>query len=128
MRRRHWGDDRGAAAVEFALVFPILVVILFGIVEFGSVYNAQLQLTSAAREGARTMAVSGDPAAARTATLNATVGLSPALTAANITVTPTTCTTTTDVTVRITYDKPFLTGMFGAAIALTGEASRRCFG
>lgn len=126
-RRRHWGDDRGAAAVEFALVFPILVVILFGIVEFGSVYNAQLQLTSAAREGARTMAVTGDPAAARTAALNATVGLSP-LTAANITVTPTSCTSTTDVLVRISYDKPFLTGMFGATIALTGEASRRCFG
>ena len=128
MRRRLWGDDRGAAAVEFALVFPLLAVMLFGIVEFGSVYNAQLMLTSAAREGARTMAVTGSPAAASASVLAAAGSLSPGLAAGDVSVSPAACTSTTDVEVTITYDKPFLTGLFGASVELTGVASRRCFG
>ena len=45
--------DRGAAAVEFALVLPVLLLILFGIIDFGRALNAQIELTGAAREGAR---------------------------------------------------------------------------
>lgn len=123
-----WGSDRGAAAVEFALVFPMLVLVLIGIVEYGSVFNTQLMLTSAAREGARAMAVTGDAAQARTAVINAAIGLSPALTAANVTVTPTSCTATTNVSVTIVYAKPYLTGLFGATIALEGKSTRKCFG
>ena len=52
-------DERGAAAVEFALVLPILVMFIFGIVEFGRAYNARIKLTSAVREGARAVALGG---------------------------------------------------------------------
>jgi hypothetical protein len=45
--------DRGAAAVEFALVVPVLLIVVFGIIDFGRMLNAQLQVTEAAREGAR---------------------------------------------------------------------------
>lgn len=45
--------DRGAAAVELALVMPLLLLIIFGIVDFGRMYNTQITLTQAAREGAR---------------------------------------------------------------------------
>ncbi len=128
MRRIHWRSDRGAAAVEFALVFPVLVLILFGIVEFGSIYNAQLMLTSAAREGARTMAVTGDPAAAKAAVLAASIGMSPALTAAEVSVSPSACAATSNVTVLLSYDKPYLTGLFGATVQLTGKATRLCNG
>ncbi|HSK18053.1 MAG TPA: TadE/TadG family type IV pilus assembly protein [Longimicrobiales bacterium] len=51
--RMRWADDRGAAAVEFALVMPILIVILFGIIEFARIWNTKQTLTDAAREGAR---------------------------------------------------------------------------
>ena len=51
--RRGWGEERGAAAVEFALVLPILVLILFGMIEFGGAYHAQLMVTGAAREAAQ---------------------------------------------------------------------------
>lgn len=49
-RRRH---DRGAAAVEFALVLPILCMLLFGIVSFGFAISDKVALVNAVREGAR---------------------------------------------------------------------------
>lgn len=49
--------EQGAAAIEFALVLPVLVVLLFGIIEFSLMYNRQQALHSAAREGARVAAL-----------------------------------------------------------------------
>lgn len=46
-------DDEGLAAVEFALLLPVLVVLLFGIVVTGLVFIGRLQVQAAAREGAR---------------------------------------------------------------------------
>jgi Flp pilus assembly protein TadG len=45
--------ERGASAVEFALVAPLLILLVFGIVEFSITYNRQQGLHAAAREGAR---------------------------------------------------------------------------
>ena len=43
--------------VEFALIVPILLILLFGIIEFGRAYNTQIALQGAAREGARALAL-----------------------------------------------------------------------
>jgi len=51
-------EEDGAAAVEFALLLPLLVVLLFGFIQFGTAFNTKIQATNAAREGAR-MAVVG---------------------------------------------------------------------
>jgi hypothetical protein len=56
MRERS-ADDRGAAALEFAIVVPFLLTLVFGMIEFGFVFQAQLALTHAAREGARLASV-----------------------------------------------------------------------
>lgn len=53
IRRCRTADDRGAALVEFALIFPFLALILFGIIEFGLAMNDYQSLRQAAREGAR---------------------------------------------------------------------------
>ena len=50
-------DDRGAAAAEMALIMPILLLLVFGIIDFGRMLNAQITLTQAAREGARSQAL-----------------------------------------------------------------------
>lgn len=49
--------DRGAAAVEMALVMPLLVLFAFGIIDMGRLFNAEIQLSQAAREGARIAAL-----------------------------------------------------------------------
>ncbi|MBN1998114.1 pilus assembly protein [candidate division KSB1 bacterium] len=49
--------EQGQSIVEFALVAPILVLLLFGIIEFGRIFETVNVLTSAAREGARVAAV-----------------------------------------------------------------------
>ncbi len=54
---RRCSDERGAAAVEFALVVSLLLVIVFGIIAFGRVYSELEVMESAAREGARAAAV-----------------------------------------------------------------------
>jgi Flp pilus assembly pilin Flp len=46
------GED-GAAAVEFALLLPLLILLLFGFIHFGLAFNTRIQATNAAREGAR---------------------------------------------------------------------------
>ena len=58
-RGRRIGRDRqdGAVAVEFALIAPILILILAGVVQFGIVYSQYQVLQGAAREGARCAAV-----------------------------------------------------------------------
>lgn len=57
-RGLHWRRDDGAVAIEFALVLPILVVLVFGIVQFGLFFNRQQGVHAAAREGARIAALS----------------------------------------------------------------------
>lgn len=46
-------DERGANLLEFALVVPVLMLIVFGIIEFGVAYNNSLALRAGAQEGAR---------------------------------------------------------------------------
>ena len=50
-------NNKGASIVEFALILPILVMMVFGIFQFGIAYNNWIALTHAAREGARLAAV-----------------------------------------------------------------------
>lgn len=52
-------NDKGQSAVEFALVFPILLLVLLGMAEFGWMFNAKISTNSAAREAARVRAVLG---------------------------------------------------------------------
>lgn len=121
-------SERGSVAVEFALVLPLLVAVLLGIVEFGRAYNAQITVTAAAREGAREMSIQGTAASAQTAVQAASPALSPQLTKAQIKVTPTTCTPGTKVTVTVNYRLDFLTGFLADGVDLTGKGVMRCGG
>ena len=123
--------ERGASAVEFAFIVPLLIVLVLGIAEFGHAFQVQGTLSAAAREGVRAMALQNDPAAARAAVRNAASSLTPGVTDAQITITPATCPAgagTTNVRVTIAYRMPFLTSFFGTGIGLTGTGVMRCNG
>ena len=123
--------ERGATVVEFAFIVPLLIVLVLGIAEFGRAFQVSGTLSAAAREGVRVMALQNDPAAARTAVRNAAPSLNPAVTNAQITITPASCPTgATSTTVRVTvsYPMPFLTGFFGSGVTLSGTGVMRCNG
>jgi Flp pilus assembly protein TadG len=131
-RRLH--GERGASAVEFAMIVPLLLALVLGIAEFGHAFSVQGTLSAAAREGARVMALQNDQTAARTAVRTAASTVSPAITNAQITITPASCPLTggtsssTYVDVTISYPKPFLTGLFGSGVGLTAKGVMRCNG
>jgi len=58
-RRR--GQDEGASAVEFALVVLPLLLIVFGIINFGVIFGQQLALNNGVRQGVRMAVVAGNP-------------------------------------------------------------------
>jgi Flp pilus assembly protein TadG len=78
-RRNIIRNERGQTMVEFALVIPILCVVLFGILQFGALYNDYVTLTDATRVGARKAATSrheaNPAAAAEAAARNSAKGL-----------------------------------------------------
>ncbi|WP_427129825.1 TadE/TadG family type IV pilus assembly protein [Pseudarthrobacter sp. S9] len=123
---RAQGRERGAAAVEFALVVPILLSLVVGIVEFSYTYNLQISVTQAAREAARTMAIKNDQGLAQAAAVAGAPGLDPA--GFTYAFTPGTCVAGSNARVQITYTANTLTGLFGTSVTVSGTGAMRCFG
>ena len=98
--------------VEFAIVLPVLVLFLFGVIEFTRGYNAKTTMTHAAREGARTLALRGSVSDAQ-ARVRAS---SPSLNQSNLTITTTpasgTCTPGQTVSVIVSYQLRYSIPMF----------------
>jgi Flp pilus assembly protein TadG len=111
-------SDRGSVAVEFALVLPALLLILFGIIDFGRALNAQITLTGAAREGVR-LAALGYPNAAVQSRVAAAA---PSLSGVTTTVVAS-CTAgagpTANAQVNVSYSFSFITPI-GAIISYIG--------
>ncbi|HQE06056.1 MAG: TadE family protein [Tepidanaerobacteraceae bacterium] len=55
--RKFVKTERGQTLVELALVLPVIILILFGTLEFGRLFHSYIVITNAAREGARLGAV-----------------------------------------------------------------------
>ena len=117
--------DRGAAAVEFALILPVLLLLVGGVVDFGRVFFTHITLSHAAREGVRvwTLGKPGDVVAtveSRAAGL--TVTTDPA--------SPTDCTpgaaTTLTVSTSITYFTPVIAAILPTE--LDSQGVMRCGG
>ncbi len=79
---------RGAAAVEFAVVAPIFLLLVFGMIEYGRMVMVQQVITNASREGARVGVLDGSTNMDVTGIVNQYLN-SGSISGANITVTPT---------------------------------------
>lgn len=63
MRVLRGQNERGASLVEFAMVLPLLAILLFGIMEAGWAFAQSVEVRNAAREGARLAVVDSDTTA-----------------------------------------------------------------
>lgn len=129
---RRSSADRGAVAIEFALVLPLLVILVFGIIDFGRLFNAQETLTQAAREGARLAALNDPNTCSRTAAAATGLGLSCPSSAVQITNCPSGAVQTTDAQVTLSYTFQFsgpLASLLGSpTMQLTGKGVMPCQG
>jgi hypothetical protein len=66
-------DDRGQALVELAFVLPLVLLLLFGIIDFGLAYNTKNADTNLANLAARSMSVMGTVTTTQSCTLKGTV-------------------------------------------------------
>src|SRR4051795_10515291 len=105
--RRRLREQRGASAVEFAFIVPLLIMLVLGIAEFGHAFQVQGTLSAAAREGVRAMALRNDQSQAKAAVRQAASALNPDITDGQISISPAACPTgTTTTNVRLTIDYP----------------------
>lgn len=123
--------ERGAAAVEFAILLPVLLLLIFGIIDFGRMLNAQITLTEAAREGARAAAL-GQDADSRVQAASGvlkgvtdTVTTCPASGASSANTTVTTSYTFTFVT-PVAALAPLFGGSLSGSYTLTGKGIMPC--
>ena len=128
--------DRGSVAVEFALVVPALLLIVFGLIDFGRALNAQISLTGAARDGARLAALGYSNAAVQ----NRVAAAAPSLSGVTVTVTqscPPGAGPAADAQVDVSYSFSFITPIgavfnfvggsgLGAPIVLTAQGVMPC--
>lgn len=124
--QRKRDGSRGAVAVEFALVAPILLALVAGIVEFSHAYNLQISVTQAAREAARTMAIKDDQGKAALAAIAGAPGVNGD--DFELAFSPEACSDEDDITVTVTYPAATLTGLFGSTVTVTGVGAMRCGG
>jgi len=109
--------ERGAAAVELAIVFPLLFLVIAGIVDFGRAFFTQIEVTNAAREGARAAVVMVPNADVITRATNAAAGV-PSLTASVIA----SCTAgaTSDASVQVQASFQWI--LLGPAMSVIGKS------
>jgi Flp pilus assembly protein TadG len=117
--------DRGAAMVELALILPVLILLLVGIIEFGRAFNWQVSIQGAAREGARALAL-GESSGEVDAAVNGAAGAA-TVTGINQSGCPSSSSSTSYATVTVeaefTFGIPFVD--LGTK-TLTASASMRC--
>ena len=140
---RRLKSERGAELIEFALVLPLLLLVVLGIAEFGFVFMRFEAVNNAAREGARLAVLPGyaNIDVQNRVVAYANVSGAPGMTTANVAVANTTVTVAAGVTVNCkrvtvtyTYTYQFLNGIAGlfgtsyTTIPMTGVSEMRTEG
>ncbi|MDP4088804.1 MAG: pilus assembly protein [Bacillota bacterium] len=120
---------KGQALVEFAIILPVIMLLLMGILQFGMMLNSYLEVQNAAREGARTGIVGSTDTGIR----NQITAISPGLDSRNMTISINPVENQRKsgdtLTIKITYSYqmtvPIISNFFSRPIQLNAQTSMR---
>lgn len=116
----------GQSLVEFALVLPILLALILGMVEFGWILNGKITLTSSAREGARVAIIFENAGEASTAVQSAVSKSTESSSLTGVTTVTVFDETTKSATVNVSAKiKPIIGLFFSSDVHLTAKAVMR---
>ena len=120
-------NQKGQALVEFALILPILLLLVMGILQFGMMLNSYLTIENASREGARVGIIGSTNAEI----INAIIATSPSLdpNKLTVTITPTNRVAGDTLTVAINYNYelivPIISSLLNNEVTLNSQTSMR---
>jgi hypothetical protein len=122
-------SEKGQSMVEFAVMLPLLILIVMAILEFGMMMNSYLAINNAAREGARLGIAGGTD----TQIQNTIISTSPSLTSQNLTIliTPNDQTRKSGDTLKVTLHYnyyitvPIISSLLNNLVILNAETSMR---
>lgn len=128
MGRRGLCERRGSQAVEFALILPVMLTMLMGVIDYGMYFSQDLAVVTAARDGARdgaTATTSPASQASATALSRVRAGGVAYATAAQVTTTLTGTAPNCAVTVAVSIPYQAVTGLVPMPAALRTSATMR---
>lgn len=128
MARWRGRDDRGVAAVEFALILPVLLLLIMGIVDFGVRFQQSAMVNNAAMAAARDMSINHDKASTEAAAKAAVEAAVRPDSVIKVLPSVSLCPTggAGNTTARITLTAKTLTGAFGPDFTTVGKAVAKC--
>jgi Flp pilus assembly protein TadG len=109
-------SQQGQTMTEFALVLPVLALILFAVIQFGIVFNNYITLTDATRAGARKAAVSRQDANRNSDVVTAVRSSASGLTASKLSVPSPTSTWNSGDDVTVTASYPYSISLLGLVV------------
>ncbi len=122
--------SKGQSLVETALILPVLLLLLTGIIDFGLLFNSYLVVSNASREGARQAAVGKTDAQIRSAAANAAASLDHDRLEIEITPAEAARDTGDSVTVTVRYGysmaTPVIAAFFPEAFDIEASTTMRC--
>jgi Flp pilus assembly protein TadG len=121
-------NQQGQTMTEFALVLPVLALILFAVIQFGIVFNNYITLTDATRAGARKAAVSRQDPNRNSAVISAVRSSASDLTSSKLSVSPPSSTWQSGDDVTVTASYPYSISLLGLVVksgSLTSTTTER---
>jgi Flp pilus assembly protein TadG len=107
-------EEKGQSLVEFALLIPLLILILMAIIEFGFMFNAYITISNASREGARLGSLGGSDFAVQERVADTTEHLNQSN--MSVTVSPSSRSRGDMITVDVIYDYQLITPVISAIL------------
>ena len=126
---RNLKNQKGQALVEFAIIIPILLMLVMGILQFGMMLNSYLTIENASREGARAGIVGSSDVEIQNLIISTSPSLDPKNLIVSITPTETNRKSGDTLIVKVTYNYnlivPIISSLFNNVVVLNGQTSMR---